>query len=221
MNREKIIQMVYDTKIVAIVRGLPEEHMVFLAEALYAGGIRMLEVTFNQKNPERFSDTADSIALLTEKMAGRMVIGAGTVTTPELVQMAYDAGGRFIVSPDCKQAVIEKTRELNMVSMPGALSPTEISAAYGWGADFVKVFPAGTLGAGYIKAVKAPLSHIPLLAVGGVNEKNVGEFIAAGAVGAGCGGNLVNRAWIEAKEGDKITELAKQFMEGASVEKAG
>lgn len=217
MNREKIIQTVYDTKIVAIVRGLPTEHMIFLAEALYAGGIRMMEVTFNQKQPGRFSDTTDSIALLTERMAGRMIIGAGTVTTPELVQKTYDAGGRFIVSPDCKQAVIEKTRELDMVSMPGAFSPTEISAAYGWGADFVKVFPAGVLGSAYIKAVKAPLPHIPLLAVGGVNEKNVGEFVAAGAVGAGCGGNLVNRAWIEAGEAEKIIELAKQFIKGAAV----
>jgi hypothetical protein len=94
----------------------------------------------------------------------------------------------------------------------GALTPTEIVTAHRCGADFVKVFPTSSLGAGYIKAVCAPLNHIRMLAVGGVNENNVAEFLAAGVVGAGVGGNLVNKKWIAAGEFDKITELAKQYV---------
>ena len=109
------------------------------------------------------------------------------------------------------EAVIARTRELGMVSMPGALTPTEIVKAYNAGADIVKVFPIGNLGAGYLKAVKAPLSHIPMAAVGGVNEKNAADFIKAGAAGLGVGGNLVNKEWIANGEWDKITALAQAF----------
>ena len=95
-----------------------------------------------------------------------------------------------------------------MVSVPGAMTPTEIKQAYLAGADFVKLFPAGSLGAGYLKAVKAPLNHIPILAVGGISERNVQEYLAAGAEGFGIGGNLAKKAWIDAGEFDKLTEAA-------------
>ena len=143
-------------------------------------------------------------------------MGAGTVTTLEMLDAAYQAGAKFIVSPDMNPEIIAKTAELGLVSMPGAMTPTEILAAYRAGADFVKVFPATSLGAAYVKAVRGPFNHIPLLAVGGVNEKNVDEFIKAGAVGAGVGGNLVNKDWIAAGEFDKITALAKEFIENAN-----
>ena len=100
-----------------------------------------------------------------------------------------------------------------MVSMPGAMTPSEAMAAHTAGADFVKLFPAGALGAGYIKAVRAPLSHIAFLAVGGINENNAKSFIEAGCVGLGVGGNLVNKAWIEAGEFNKIAALARTFVE--------
>ncbi len=212
MTREDIIQKIYEKKIIAIVRGLSSENMLGLANALYAGGIELMEVTFNQKDPSSWSDTTDAIKLLSCEMEGRMVIGAGTVTTPELVQMAYDAGAKYIVSPDTKKAVIEKTKELAMVSLPGALTPSEITSAYEYGADFVKLFPVSNLGVSYVKAVRAPLSHIPMLAVGGVNEKNFKDFLDAGVVGAGVGGNLVNKSWIEAGEFDRITALAREFV---------
>ena len=106
-----------------------------------------------------------------------------------------------------------------MVTMPGALSPTEAVNAWKAGADFVKVFPIGNLGAGYLKAMKAPLGHIPMLAVGGVNEKNIADFLRAGAVGAGVGGNLVNQKWIRNGEYDKITALAQEFVK--NIEQVG
>ena len=130
-----------------------------------------------------------------------------------MVERAYAAGAQFIVSPDTNVAVIQRTRELGMVSMPGAMTPSEAMAAHTAGADFVKLFPAGALGAGYIKAVRAPLSHIAFLAVGGINENNAKSFIEAGCVGLGVGGNLVNKAWIEAGEFNKIAALARTFVE--------
>lgn len=103
-------------------------------------------------------------------------------------------------------------KSLGLGLFPGALTPTEILTAYSTGADAVKVFPAGSLGPGYIKAVRAPLAHIPLMAVGGVNAKNAADFMRAGCVGLGVGGNLVNREWIENGEWDKITAHAENLM---------
>ena len=129
--------------------------------------------------------------------------------------MTKSAGGQFVISPDSNKEVIVSTAAGGMVSIPGALTPTEALFAHRCGADFVKLFPVGDFGPGYVKAVHAPLNHIPLLAVGGVNEKNIGAFLNAGAVGVGVGGNLVNKQWIAAGEFEKITALAKEFMQAA------
>ena len=145
-------------------------------------------------------------------MGEKMVVGAGTVLTREQVDLTVAAGGRFIVTPSLNLDVLHYAQKKGLVTLPGVLTPTEAVAAYEAGADFVKIFPAGNLGPGYIKAIKAPLSHIPMLAVGGVNEKNFAEFLKAGAAGAGVGGNLVNKDWIKAGEFDKITALAKEFV---------
>ena len=209
--RKEIISNVFERKIVTIVRGVYGEQTVALAQALAAGGIQMMEITFDQSKPDLWAQTAESIRLVSKTMGDRMIIGAGTVTTVALVEMAHQAGGQFIVSPDTQAAVIRRTVELDMVSMPGAFTPTEISTAHQAGADFVKVFPSGVLGADYIKAIRAPLNHIPMLAVGGVNEKNAASFLAAGCAGVGVGGNLVNTQWIAAGEFDRITALAEAY----------
>lgn len=206
------LERVMAQRIVVIVRGLAPERLEGLASALLAGGIGMMEVTFDASRPGAFMETTQSIALLAKRFAGRIVPGAGTVLTPEAVDRAADAGAQYIISPDVNPAVIERTKALGLASMPGALTPTEIVTAFEAGADAVKVFPAGNLGPGYIKAVKAPLSHIPLMAVGGITEENAGAFLAAGAVGLGIGGNIVNKAWIEAEAWDKITALAKAYV---------
>lgn len=214
--KQEIIQRVLDKKIVVIVRGVYGEDCLKLAEALCAGGIELMEVTFDQSSVENQQKTVDTIRLINEKLQGKVVMGAGTVTTLEMLDAAYKAGAKFIVSPDMNPEVIAKTAELGLVSMPGAMTPTEILTAYRAGADFVKIFPVANLGAAYVKAVRGPLNQIPLLAVGGVNEKNVGDFIKAGAVGAGVGGNLVNKEWIAAGEFDKITALAQEFIKNAN-----
>ena len=213
--RAQIIQKVLDKKIVAIVRGVYGEDCVKLAQALYEGGIELLEVTFDQSKPEALERTSDTIRKLVERLGDRMVFGAGTVTSLEMLKLARNAGAQFIVSPDTNEEVIKATVAGGMVSMPGAFTPTEIMNAHRCGADFVKVFPTSSLGSSYIKAIRGPINHIRLLAVGGVNEKNIGEFIKAGVNGAGVGGNLVNKEWIAKGEFDKITALAKEFVENA------
>jgi len=215
--RDIIIQKVMDKKIVAIVRGVYGADCVNLAKALYAGGVEMMEVTFDQSKPEAFNRTSDTIAQLVQEMGDKMIFGAGTVTSLETLELARQAGAKFVVSPDTNEAVIKATVAAGMVSMPGAMTPTEILTAHEYGADFVKVFPTSGLGASYIKAVCGPINHVRLLAVGGVSEKNVGEFLKAGCVGAGVGGNLVNKEWIKNGEFEKITALAKELMANAAV----
>ncbi len=212
MTREEIIAQVEAEKIIAIVRGVSPEKCLLVAEALYAGGIRLMEVTFNQKDPASFQDTADAIRAISEKYEGKMQVGAGTVTTPELVEMAAAAGAKYIISPDTNVDVIRRTRELGLVSMPGALTPSEIMTAHRAGADFVKLFPISDLGPSYVKAVRAPISHVKLLAVGGINEKNIADYMAVGVMGAGVGGNLANKTWIDNGEFEKITEVARQMV---------
>lgn len=213
--REVIIQKVMDKKVVAIVRGVYGQDCINLAKALYAGGIELLEVTFDQSKPESLDKTSETIRSLVESLGDKMAFGAGTVTSLEMLELAKNAGAQFIVSPNTKEEVIRATVAAGMVSMPGAMTPTEIMEAHSYGADFVKVFPTSNLGASYIKAIRGPINHIRLLAVGGVNEKNIGEFLKAGANGAGVGGNLVNKQWIANGEFDKITALAEEFCRNA------
>lgn len=210
------LEWVRERKIIAIVRGLKTEYMLRLADALYAGGIDLIEVTFNQKAPETWKDTAEAIRAIAAHMEGKMLAGAGTVVTQEQLDMARDAGAKYIITPNTNPALIRKVKEYGLVSFPGAMTPSEIEDAWEAGADAVKVFPAGVLGPAYIKAVKAPLSQIPLMAVGGVNEKNCGDFLKAGCCGIGVGGNLVNKEWIENGEWDKITALAGEYRKAVS-----
>ena len=211
--REQTIREVEAQKIIAIVRGADPGQCLKVAHALYAGGIRLMEITYNQKDPASFQNTADTIAAVAKEFEGKMLVGAGTVTTPELVELTARVGGRYIISPDCNPEVIRRTRELGLVSMPGALTPTEVLVAHNCGADFVKLFPAGSLGVGYAKAIMAPISHVKLLAVGGVNENNVADFLKIGMVGAGIGGNLANKKWIDTGEYHKITETAQKLVD--------
>ena len=199
-------------KLIAIVRGAQPELCQRIAQALYAGGFRLMEITYDQKHPETWEATAQTIGAVAQAFAGKMFVGAGTVTCTELVELTHKYGGQFIISPDVNEAVIARTCELGMVSMPGALTPTEVMTAHRAGADFVKLFPAGNFGPGYVKAVKAPISHVELLVVGGIDADNIGAFLKAGATGAGIGGNLVNRQWVEAGEFEKITAVAKSLV---------
>ena len=210
--KQNIISAVESNKLIAIVRGAAPDKCVRVAQALYDGGFRLMEITYDQKHPESWPETAEAIGSVAKACAGKMYIGAGTVTCTELVELTAKVGGQFIISPDTNVDVIRRTNELGMVSIPGALTPTEILTAHNAGADFVKLFPAGTLGTAYLKAVKAPISHVKMLVVGGVDEKNIASFLAAGADGAGIGGSLVNRALVDADRYDQITLNARAIL---------
>ena len=210
--REALIRKILDEKVIAIVRGVYDEECLQLARALHEGGINLLEVTFDQKSAEARLQTIRTIQLLNRELGHEMAFGAGTVTNPEMVQQAKEAGAQFIISPDMDPAVIRATREAGMVSIPGAMTPTEIKQAHDNGADFVKVFPASNLGPSYIKAVAAPLSHIRMLVVGSVDGSNICDYMAAGAVGAGVAGCLFKKDWIRAGEWGRITEASRSFV---------
>lgn len=205
------LEYVKERKIVAIVRGLSPEYLIRLGHAFEEGGIGLMEVTYNQSAPETWKDTANGIEAVEKEFGDRLLVGAGTVITLEQVSMTYNAGGHYLVTPTTQPEIIRAGKALGLGLYPGAFTPSEILAAYEAGADAVKVFPASCLGPGYIKAIRAPLSHIPLMAVGGVNEKNAADFLKAGCVGLGVGGNLVNKEWIRNGEWEKITALAKEF----------
>ena len=206
------LEYVQQRKIVAIVRGLPPEYMVRLGHALEDGGIGLMEVTYNQSAPDTWKDTANAIEAVEKEFGDRLLVGAGTVIRPEQVAMTYNAGGHYLVTPTTQPEIIRMGKALGLGLFPGAFSPSEILAAWEAGADAVKVFPASSVGPGYIKAIRGPLSHIPLMAVGGVNEKNAADFMKAGCVGLGVGGNLVNKEWIKNGEWARITALAKEFV---------
>ena len=215
--RESIIKAVENEKIVVIVRGVKREKLIPLAEAMYNGGIRLMELTYDLTGKIRDSETADRIAMLADHFAGRMMIGAGTVVNEEQVILTAKAGGGFIISPDTYRSVIEKTRERSLVSRPGALTPTEVQSAHRFGADFVKLFPVSNLGIEYVKAIKAPLSNIKLLAVGGITLDSMGDYLRAGISGFGIGSNIIDKVALEAGDFDKISDLARKYKEAVSI----
>lgn len=209
----KVTQWILDHKLVAIARKVNPEYMVKTAEALYKGGVRCLEITFNQASPTCIEDTAASIRQVKAALGDKMCIGAGTVMTLEQADEAKKAGADFALAPDTNVHVIRHVVDLGMVSVPGAMTPSEIAAAYEAGAGIVKLFPAGDLGLDYVKAIRGPINHVPLMAVGGVNLDNVREFLDNGFTSVGIGSNIVKNALIEAGEFQKITELAKAYVE--------
>lgn len=213
--RKQTIQAIENERLIVIVRGVEREYLIPLAEAMYAGGVHLMEVTYDASGKTTDDETASNIALLTEHFGERMMIGAGTVLTEKQAELTKKAGGRFIISPNTDANVIAKTKALGMVSIPGALTPTEAQTAHLAGADFVKLFPLDAMGADYLKAISAPLSHIKFLAVGGIDETNMSKYRKAGAKGFGVGSNIVKKDWLREGKLDAITSLAKIFTSAA------
>lgn len=212
--REQVVRELKENKIVAIFRNVEVDKCVEAAKALYEGGIRFVEVTFDQTEKEtKYKNTVDSIKMISEAMKNKMCVGAGTVLTLEQVHLASNAGAKFVIMPNMDIEVIKFAKDLDMATMPGAYSATEVNSAYNAGADFVKIFPAAQAGASYFKALSGPLGHIPLTAVGGVNEKNAKDFLDAGAVGLGIGGKLVDKKLIAESNFAEMTKLAKIYVE--------
>ena len=211
MNNQEVIDRILKEGLIVIVRGIKNEHLIPMAEAMYRGGVRVLEVTYAADGSIPEKATQEGIRALKAHFGDRMSIGAGTVLSTHQVDLTREAGGEFIISPDVNPEVIAYTKEQGLVSIPGALTPTEAQTAHLAGADFVKLFPVTALGAEYGKAIRAPLSHIRFLAVGGVDERNVKEYLSVGVCGFGISSSLARKDLIEAGDFASIEALSLAF----------
>lgn len=190
-----------------MVRAPSGELLVDVAEALLAGGVEAIEITFTVP---RAQDVIEQVA---DRLGDKIVLGAGTVLDAETARTAILAGARFIVAPTLNLEVIRLCRRYSTLIMPGALTPTEILAAWEAGADVVKVFPSDVTGPAYLKAIQGPLPHVRLMPTGGVNLKTAAEFLKAGACALGIGGALVDPKAVANREFTKISDLARQYVE--------
>jgi len=214
MNRQEVQEALKEHKIIVALRGLIKEELIPTAKALYDGGIRMLEITFDQADPDRLVNTPTGIKALKEVMGDRMLIGAGTVVNAEHAEAAIEAGAEFLLSPNANLAMIETANKHNVGTIPGALTPTEIYSAWEAGAAVVKLFPVGNFGPGYVKAISAPLAGIPFLGMGGINEKNMMEYLAyPQMLGIGVGAGIAKLPLIREGKWEELTALAKAYTE--------
>ncbi|MDF2531160.1 MAG: aldolase [Clostridia bacterium] len=211
MCNSKIKKAIEDKRVIAIIRGVEEKYTSDVVAALAAGGISLLEFTFDHCKPDYINDTINKIKRCKEQFGDMVVVGAGTVLTTEEVEKAVEAGAEFIISPNVNIDIIKRTKELGKISIPGALTPTEVVTAYEAGADYVKLFPAGDLGLSYIKALIGPLEHIPFMVVGGITPDNYKDYLKLGIVGIGVGGQLIDKKAIQQGQFDTLTEIAKKF----------
>jgi 2-dehydro-3-deoxyphosphogluconate aldolase / (4S)-4-hydroxy-2-oxoglutarate aldolase len=205
MKQEEINNLL-SSGVVAVVRRVEKEKVMHVISALVEGGVTAIEMTMDSE------DVFNTIQEAKESFGHKAVIGAGTVLDGETALMAIQAGAEFIFAPTLNQNTINVANRYGKIVIPGVFTPTEILQAYEWGADIVKVFPASVLGPSFIKDVKGPLSHIPMMPTGGVHLGNVGEYIKAGAVAVGVGGSLLNKELIANNEWDKLKDLAKDFV---------
>jgi 2-dehydro-3-deoxyphosphogluconate aldolase/(4S)-4-hydroxy-2-oxoglutarate aldolase len=201
------LTQILEHKIVAILRGAVPDDVLRIAHALHKGGIKILEVTLNSFN------ALESIEQLAKTMGDKMEIGAGTVLDVETAKSAIDAGAKFIISPSLDPAVIKITKQRGAVSIPGAYTPTEIVNAFNFGGDVVKLFPSSS-NVNYIKEIRAPLPHIPLMPTGGINQENMLDYLKAGASALGIGSALVNTSQKMSEQYlETLTENARQFVQ--------
>jgi 2-dehydro-3-deoxyphosphogluconate aldolase/(4S)-4-hydroxy-2-oxoglutarate aldolase len=191
--------------LVVILRGLGTAEVLSAAEALEHAGVQALEVTLDSP------DALASIEALAARPAG-LLVGAGTARTLGDVARAADAGAAFLLSPHCDPDLIRATKERGLVSVPGAFTPTEIVAAHAAGADVVKVFPVHTVEPAYVRAVREPLSDIPLLACGGLTAQRSREFLAAGCVSVGVGLGLIDADAAAAGDWAALREGARRYL---------
>lgn len=213
MIMKETIEHISDNKIIMIVRGVPTDRLVPLGEAVWRGGIRVMECTYDASGIIPDEVIAEGIALLSKHFEGRMTIGAGTVLKKSQIALTKAAGGQFIVSPDTNEEIIKETKKAGLVSIPGALTPSEATTAHRAGADFVKLFPVSQMGGvSYVKTLCAPLSHIRFLAVGGVKAENVRDYIESGAYGVGIGLNDTDREAINKGDFDHIESKCRAFV---------
>ena len=209
-SKPDILSALVHPGIVAVVRAHSAEQVLPLAEALLAGGIHAIEITMTTPN------AIDAIAQASKHFGRDALIGVGTVLNAATARKAIDAGAEFVVSPITRPEIARAASESSRPVMLGAFTPTEAQAAHDAGADFVKLFPADTLGPAYIKAIRAPLPHLKLVPTGGVTIENIAEFFAAGCPAVGVGSSLITREILQKNEWSALTGLARRFVAAAA-----
>lgn len=215
MKKEAVRQRILDVGIVPVVRASSAREAHLAAEAVHKGGIPIVEITMTVPG------AVEVIRELAISAGQDVLIGAGTVLNPADAERCLDAGAQFLVSPGFNEPTVALAVREEILMMAGALTPTEIMAAWTAGADFVKVFPCGQVGgAKYIKALKAPLPQVPLVPTGGVNLASAGEFIEAGAAALGVGGELCQAEALQCGNTGLIAENARKFLEIVSTTRA-
>ena len=208
MNKNEVLEKVKSLGLLAVIRGPSPELTVQMVEALVNGGVKGIEITYSTPNAE------DVVKSLSKKFGDSIVLGMGTLTKPEQAESAKAAGANFLVSPVCEKTLVEAMVKTGLLTMAGALTPTEVFQAYSLGTDVVKIFPGSVGGPAYIKALKGPFPQIPMMPTGGVNASNVAEWFAAGVVAVGAGSELCPPQL--AKEG-KFNEISQKAVEFVKV----
>ena len=206
MSNPAALSRVYNTGVVAILRAPSGERLADVAEALLAGGVEVIEVTFTVPAAHRVLEK------IADRLGDKLLLGAGSVLDPETARIAMLSGAEFIVSPTVNLKVIEICRRYAKPVMPGAMTPTEALTAWQAGADIIKLFPSEVTGPKLIKAIHGPMPQIPLMPTGGVNLETAGDFIRAGACALGMGSTLAPKDSIAAGDMRRIESLAGQFI---------
>ena len=205
---QSIQQRLESMGLVPVLRSKSAAEAHGLVEAMLAGGVTVMEVTMT------IPGAISVIRSLREKYGDQLLLGAGTVLDAQQCAAAIEAGAEFVVSPSLHLEVISKTKALGKISIPGALTPTEVVTAWNAGADYVKVFPCSAVGGpSYLKALKAPLPHIRLIPTGGVTLETASQYLKSGAALLGVGSDLVNGTALEQGKPEVITETAKKYLE--------
>jgi 2-dehydro-3-deoxyphosphogluconate aldolase/(4S)-4-hydroxy-2-oxoglutarate aldolase len=207
MTSAQVRERILETGIIPVVRASSAKDAMFAVNAVAAGGIPIAELTMTVPG------AIDVIADLVRTMGSDVIIGAGTVLDAVTAQRCIDAGAKFIVSPGFDLETVKLCKQQSTLVMAGALTPTEIITAWKAGSDFVKIFPCGNVGgAKYIKALKGPLPHVPMIPTGGVNLETAADFIRAGAAALGIGGELISPTAVKSGDTLEITRLARRYL---------
>lgn len=206
-DKDRVLDGILECGIVAVVRGQSGEAVFKAIKAALEGGVNVIEVTFTVPN------ALGIIRQVAGELGGEVILGAGTVLTPEMAADAVDAGAQFIVSPNTNVATIEKAKSRGVPVFPGALTPTEVLAAWEAGADIVKIFPANVMGPTYLKDLHGPLPDVPLMPTGGVDLSTARDYLENGAAALGVGGGLINKKLMEEGDFAEIANRARKFRE--------
>ncbi len=215
MDKNTVLNKIKELGLLAVIRGPSPDLTLKMVDALVAGGVLGIEITYSTPNAPQV------VKALAQQFGDQIILGMGTLTEIEHAEMAVSAGASFLVSPHCEKMLAEAMVDTGLPVMIGALTPSEVMQAYRYGSDVVKIFPGSLVGPGYVKALRGPYPYIPMMPTGGVDIDNIKDWFAAGVVAVGAGSNLCPTTW--AKEGRfaDITQTAWSFMDAVHKAKAG